>query len=108
MRPGLRAKQIGFGCNGLGRTKTEQNEAGERSTSRGSGRRHVCTCTKELEVIGQENPEMDRFQSAMTAGIGLKSGIRAFIHSNSVHFSRCKDSTVTLHLTSPSHWMVYS
>lgn len=33
----LRAKQIGLGYNGLGRTKTEQNETGERSSLRGSG-----------------------------------------------------------------------
>lgn len=51
-RPSLRPKQIGFGCNGLGRTKTEQNEAGGAGSSlRGGGRRHASTCTKELKVI---------------------------------------------------------
>lgn len=57
----LRAKQIGLGYNGLGRTKTEQNETGERSSLRGSGWRHACTCTKQLKVIGQQRPEMDNF-----------------------------------------------
>lgn len=48
-RPGLRAKQIEFGCNGPRRTKTEQNEAAERSSSRGGGGRHART--KQLRVI---------------------------------------------------------
>lgn len=37
----------------------------------------------------------------MTPVTDLKSGIRAFIHCNSVHFCRCKDATITLHLISP-------
>lgn len=44
-------------------------------------------------------PEMDRCESALTPG--FKSGIKALIHSNSVHFCRCKDATIALHLTSP-------
>lgn len=36
----------------------------------------------------------------MTPVTDLKSGIRAFIHCNSVHFCRCKDATITSHFTS--------
>lgn len=60
------------------------------------------TCLYLYQTAKGNISKARRFQSAMTPVTGLKSGIRAFIHSSSVHCCRCKDASITLNLTSPS------